>query len=181
VGSFYSDVIQKDTRFASTARVADPALLEPVTRRLVEQIVEAAGQMGIPLMIFETFRSQARQLALFNAGATRLRAVGVHNYGLACDLVRDVDGEPSWKGDFSFLGQLARASGLIWGGDWGDPAIEHSFIDAVHVQRCTIARQAGLFAGMWYPEEEYNPYEDHPQVLLASAQARRTRARKKST
>jgi hypothetical protein len=181
VGTFYSDVIQKDARFESAARVDDPALLEPVTRRLVEQIVEAAGLMGIPLMIFETFRSQARQLALFNAGASNLRAVGVHNFGLACDLVRNVNGEPSWKGDFSFLGQLARASGLVWGGDWGDPTIEHSFIDAVHVQRCTVARQAALFAGTWYPEEEYNPFEDHPQVLLASAKGRVTRGKKKST
>lgn len=181
MGTFYSDVIQKDARFESAARIADPVLLEPVTRRLVEQIVEAAGQMGIPLMIFETFRSQARQLALFNAGASKLRAVGVHNYGLACDLVREVGGEPSWKGDFSFLGQLARASGLIWGGDWGDATIEHSFVDAVHVQRCTIVRQAALFAGTWYPAEDYNPYQEDPHVLLASAKTRGTRTRKKST
>jgi hypothetical protein len=95
--------------------------------------------------------------------------VGVHAYGLACDIVKVIGGEPSWKGDFWFLGQLAHASGLIWGGDWGDPDISHSFLDLVHVQRCTIARQPMLFAGTWYPEDDYNPYSDDPQVLLASA------------
>jgi hypothetical protein len=169
MGNFYIDVIQKDPRFNTTARVSDPELLEPTMRQLVEQIIESAGHMGTDLMIFETYRSQARQLELFNNGATKLRNVGVHAYGLACDIVRVVGGEPSWKGDFSFLGQLAHASGLIWGGDWGDPDIKHTFVDAVHVQRCTIARQPALFAGNWYPEDVYNPYSDDPHVLFAAA------------
>jgi len=29
-------------------------------------------------------------------------------YGLACDLVKDINGSPSWKGDFKFLGKLAK-------------------------------------------------------------------------
>jgi hypothetical protein len=169
MGNFYTDMIQKDPRFNSTTRVSDPALLEPTMRQLVQQIIDSAQQMGISLMIFETYRSQARQQELFNNGATKLRTVGVHAYGLACDIVKVVGGDPSWKGDFSFLGQLAHASGLIWGGDWGDPDISHSFVDLVHVQRCTIARQPTLFAGTWYPEDDYNPYSDDPQILLASA------------
>jgi hypothetical protein len=190
--TFYTDVIEKDSRFEISARVADPDLLEPTTRQLVQQIVESAEKMGISLMVYETYRSQARQLELFNAGATRLRAVGVHHYGLACDIVRSVGGEPSWKGDFSCLGQLARSSGLIWGGDWGDPSIPHSFVDAVHVQRCTIARQPALFAGTWYPDATYNPYADDPHVLLtavttpinpapAQSSGRSTRSRNKRT
>jgi hypothetical protein len=166
---FFTDVIQKSSQFNLSSRVADPELLEPTTRQLVEQILIAAQQMGISLIIYETYRSQARQLELFNSGATRLRAVGVHHYGLACDIVKVVGGEPSWKGDFSFLGQLARSSGLVWGGDWGSPDIKHTFIDAVHVQRCTVARQAALFAGTWYPDDGYNPYTDDPHLLFASA------------
>jgi hypothetical protein len=121
-------------------------------------------------MIYETYRSQNRQQELFNQGATKLRAVGVHHYGLACDIVRVVSGEPSWKGDFSFMGHLAQSCGLIWGGDWGAPNIKHSFIDSVHVQRCTVARQGDLFAGRWYPDETYNPYDD-AQHLFAAATA----------
>ena len=169
MGNFFTDVISLDPRFSSTTRVSDPLLLEPVTRRLVQQIVDAAKHMGIEVMMFETYRSQARQQELFNNGATKLRTVGVHQYGLACDIVRVAGGEPSWKGDFSFLGELAHSSGLIWGGDWGNPGIKHSFVDSVHVQRCTVARQAGLFAGTLYPDDSYNPYTDDQHVLFASA------------
>ncbi|MFZ0200889.1 MAG: M15 family metallopeptidase [Candidatus Sulfotelmatobacter sp.] len=169
MGNFYTDVISKDTRFESVSRVSDPSLLEQSTRQLVAGIVSAAGQMGIELMIYETYRSEERQQDLFNHGATKLRTVGVHHYGLACDIVRVVNGEPSWKGDFSFLGQLAQSSGMIWGGDWGAPHIKHSFIDSVHVQRCTVARQGDLFAGTWFPDEAYNPCEDHQNLLAAVA------------
>jgi len=165
--NFYNEVISHDARFDSAARVSDLVLLEPITRQLVQSIVAAAQQMGIALMVYETYRSQARQQELFDNGATKLRKVGVHHYGLACDIVRVVGGEPSWKGDFSFLGQLAHSAGLIWGGDWGAPQIKHSFVDSVHVQRCTVARQADLFAGSWYPDDSYNPYSDDQHLLLA--------------
>ena len=156
--TFFANIIQKDPRFDFPGRIADLFLLEPKTRQLVEQIIVAAQRMGISLMVYETYRSQARQQELFDHGATKLRSVGVHNYGLACDVVRAIQGEPSWKGDFSFLGELAHSNGLIWGGDWGDPTAQHSFVDAVHLQRCTLARQPALFAGTWYPDDAYNPY-----------------------
>ena len=167
--TFYTAVIRRDSRFESATRIADLDLLEPKTRQLVQQIIDAAQEMGISLMVYETYRSQARQQELFDNGATKLPSVGVHNYGLACDIVRAIRGEPSWKGDFSFLGQLAHSSGLIWGGDWGDPRMQHSFVDPVHIQRCTIARQPGLFAGTWYPDDAYNPYTDDPHALFAAA------------
>jgi hypothetical protein len=166
--TFYEDVLAKDARFASLTRIADPSLLEPVTRQLVERLVATSQRMGIDVTIYETYRSRERQLALFNSGASKLRTVGVHHYGLACDIVREVGGEPCWKGDFTFLGQLAQSCGLIWGGDWGAPHIAHSFVDSVHVQRCTVARQGDLFAGAWYPDEIYNPYDDE-QHLFDSA------------
>jgi len=119
-------------------------------------------------MIYETYRSQNRQQELFNNGATKLRTVGVHHYGLACDIVRVAAGEPCWKGDFSFLGQLAHSSGLIWGGDWGAPEIKHSFVDSVHVQRCTVTRQGDLFTGVWYPNDAYNPYDDKQHLFAAA-------------
>jgi hypothetical protein len=160
MGNFYTDVIMNDPRFNTTKRIADPELLEPVTRDLVQAIIADAATNGMKLMIFETYRSQARQIALFNQGATKLRQVGVHHYGLACDLVKDVHGQPSWKGDFSLLGALAKHHKLIWGGDWGTPGSVHTFIDDDHVQRVTIGRQASLFNGHWYPDENYDPYVD---------------------
>jgi hypothetical protein len=168
MGNFYTEVLSLDPRFEVVYRVSDPFLLEPATRLLVAGIISAAKQMGIELMVYETYRSQQRQQELFKNGATKLHNVGVHHYGLACDIVRVVGGEPSWKGDFSFLGRLAGSSGMIWGGDWGAPEIRHSFIDAVHVQRCTVARQSDLFAGVWFPDATYNPYEDGRHQWVAA-------------
>lgn len=158
MGNFFTDVIQADPRLGSTKRIADLALLEPTMRQAVLAIVSDAQALGIDLLVYETFRSQSRQTELFAKKATQLATVGVHHYGLACDLVKNIGGDPSWKGDFSFLGKLARKRGLIWGGDWGKPGVPTKFVDGVHVQRVTVARQKQLFAGTWYPDDQYDPW-----------------------
>lgn len=157
--SFYVEVIQKDPRFHSTAAVHDLALLEPVTRAAVLAIIADAKAEGIDLMAFETYRSTERQLMLYNQKATKLKNVGVHHYGLACDLVKSIGGQPSWKGSFDFLLPLAKKHGLISGLNWGQPNVKHSFIDADHVQRCSLAKQQALFASTWYPDAAYDPYK----------------------
>lgn len=160
MANFFIDVISKAAVFEAQQRVNDLNLLEDVTRLQVEAIIADARSLGFELLVFETYRSQARQQQLFNQGATQLRQVGVHHYGLACDIVKVVSGEPSWKGDFSFLGTLAHAHGMIWGGNWGAPNLPHTFVDAVHVQRCSIRRQSALFRGEWYPDANYDPNHD---------------------
>jgi len=158
--NFYTDVIQADPRFNSVELVDAVDLLEPNLRAKVKSIIDDAKAHGLDFMVYETYRSQARQKQLYDQGATHLKSVGVHHYGLACDIVKSINGQPSWKGDFSLLGRLARQYGLIWGGDWGRPDLPHSFVDAVHVQWCSISRQAELFRGTWYPEAGYDPYGD---------------------
>ncbi|MBV9992009.1 MAG: M15 family metallopeptidase [Alphaproteobacteria bacterium] len=160
MGNFFTDVIAKDARFRSTDPVSDMALLEPTFRAQVAAIIEDAQAQGIALMAFETYRSQERQALLFKRGATKLMNVGVHHYGLAVDLVRKVNGQPSWDGDFRPLGMLAYKHKLIWGGDWGNATVPHSFQDNVHVQRCSLVNQNRLFGGTWYPDETYDPYDD---------------------
>jgi len=159
MSNFYTDTIKDSPKFNSTERISDLQLLEPKTRELVEKIIADTKAHGFDLMVFETYRSQARQSLLFAQGATKLKNVGVHHYGLACDIVKSINGQPSWKGDFSILGQMAHAHGLIWGGDWGTPSVHHSFIDSDHVQRCSIAKQGSLFLEKWYPDDNYDPYQ----------------------
>ncbi len=160
MGNFYSDIIELDPRFQSVKPIGDLNLLEPTMRGLVRQVIRDAATLGFELMAFETYRSQERQEELFDQHATQLKKAGVHRYGLACDLVKVIGGAPSWKGDFTFLGRLAYQHKLIWGGDWGTPDQPHKSFDAVHVQRCSVARQAALFRGEWYPGESYDPYRD---------------------
>ena len=160
MSNFFTNTLFKDKIYNTKKRIDDIMLLEPITRKLVDSIITDARAHGVEFMVFETFRSQARQQLLFQQGATKLQKVGVHNFGLACDIVKSINGDPSWKGDFSLLGELAHSYGLIWGGDWGNSNVPHSFIDSVHVQRCSIARQASLFTQQWYPDKNYNPYDD---------------------
>lgn len=158
--SFYDDVIKKSKLFDSPKRVASLDLLEPTFRAKVQAILSDAASHDLKLVVFETYRSQARQQQLYSEGASKLKVVGVHHYGLAADIVFLRGGEPSWKGDFNFLGQLARAHNLIWGGNWGYPQKPHSFVDADHMQWCTVGRQAALFRGEWYPAAGYDPYSE---------------------
>ena len=128
MANFYTDVIKKNKQFNSKNRIARLKTFRTgYSRAVVQAIIADAAANGLKLMIFETYRSQARQTELFNQGATKLKQVGVHDYGLACDIVKDINGQPSWKGDFSLLGQLARHHNLIWGGDWGTPGSHHLY------------------------------------------------------
>jgi hypothetical protein len=155
VQSFYTTVLMKDIRFHSTTPIRDVSLLEPATRDAVMKIITNAGQAGIHFQVLETFRSQELQQLYFEKGVTQLRTVGVHHYGLACDLGIVVAGQVQWKADYSVLGRYAKMFNLVWGGDWGNPAITHSFQDDDHVQRIAVADQDKLFDGSWYPDPSY--------------------------
>lgn len=152
MANFYTDVIQNDPRFHSPTSCRDTNLLEPGTRAAVAAIIRDAAIMGIKLIVTETYRSTERQQMLYAQGATQLRTVGVHHYGLAADFCKVINGAASWAGDWSFLRDLAVKHGMISGLDWGVPGVEHSFVDPDHIQRCTIDQQPGLFAGTWYPD-----------------------------
>lgn len=180
MGNFFVDVLSVNPYFTTTDPVGDLSLLEPETRRRVEALIADAASEGVALMAFETFRSKERQQLLFEQKVTKLQTVGVHHYGLACDIVRNVGGHPSWKGDFAILGRLARKHGLVWGGDWGRPDVTPSFVDPVHVQRCPVSRQKALFAGSWYPDDAYDPWSELPPVARSMHRSRRRRARTRS-
>lgn len=149
--SFYEETIAKDPRYASTSGIRDLALLEPDFRAKVLALTRKAKVFGVDLMVTETYRSKERQAALFAQGATKLKDVGVHHYGLAADFAKLESGKAEWGGDWSFLGRLCEELGLVWGGDWGKPLEKHAFRDVDHVQACTLEQQAALFKGAWYP------------------------------
>lgn len=158
--SFYDTNIQGSYYYNSPSRVFDMNMLEPLTRAAVRAILADSLAAGRPLLVWETYRSSARQHDLWLTGKSQLQNVGVHHWGLAADIVHNDGGSPSWQGDFSFLGVLAQKYGLIWGGDWGAPGRKHDFIDAYHVQRCSIHDQGRLFAGSFYPDDKYDPYDN---------------------
>jgi hypothetical protein len=165
LSNFYLDVIRKDPRFSSTAPVHDVNLLEPGTRLAVAALLADAKSKGYDLRSTETYRSQALQEKYFDEGFTKLRRVGCHHWGVACDFALFVDGKYQEEAEsYEFLANLAPKHGLISGWDWGMPKIQHSFKDADHVQRIPLARQNALFAGTWYPPSLYNPHTDSVEL-----------------
>ncbi|MCA1596088.1 MAG: M15 family metallopeptidase [Chloroflexi bacterium] len=159
MGNFFSDVIKQSPLALSAERVDSPDLLEPVTRRKVLACVEDLRGNGIACTLYETYRSQQRQEQLFTQGATQLRHVGCHHFGVAADIVMlDGNGEPTWDSAYEehyhMLYHAAAAHGLIWGGDWGHPWRPTGFPDLPHVQRVTLAQQNALLSGVWYPPSE---------------------------
>lgn len=147
-------------------------MLEPGTRAAVLALMAEAKAEGHDIRLLETYRSQTRQSALFMKHATQLRTVGCHGYGVAADFGVFIDGKyAESNGPYLFLRQLVRKHGLISGQDWGH-AVNHGFVDGDHVQRIPVWRQQAMFAGVWYPPEDYDPYADstahgHSDVVLA--------------
>lgn len=90
---------------------------------------------GCEWRLIEGYRSAAYQRVLYNKGrstpplGTRhivtfrdgYRRRSNHQSGLAADIAPVKDGKVWWScphEHWSFLGHLARANGLTWGGDW---------------------------------------------------------------
>ena len=163
--NFYKDTICRDSRFETMHQVNDMGLLEPTFRAKVEGIIADAMAKGVELLVLETYRSKARQLVLFNKGATQIPKVGVHHFGLACDLgILKAGGSINWKADYGILGKLAVVRRAIWGGDWGLPKQPHNFRDYDHVQGISVRRQTMLFNGTWYPSGNYDPITELASV-----------------
>ena len=159
MGNFHTDVLLKVKGGGDPKKVFnDLKLLEPGTLAAVMGILADAKAAGLDIKPLETFRSQTRQEFLFKKGATKLRKVGTHGYGLACDFGVFVNGK--YQGSaraYQILVALCMKHGLISGIDWGEPNRSNRFVDAGHVQRIPVSRQSELFAGRWYPPENYNP------------------------
>jgi hypothetical protein len=164
MANFYVDVIQKDRRFNSSERIDDKNLLEPHFAPMVNAIVADAANAGTQLRVIETYRSEERQAMLFAQGATQLRRVGVHHYGLACDFGIVRNGQIDWNTDYAIVGRLAEERGLVWGGRF-------SFHDDGHVQAVSVADQPRLFAGTWYPDFAAVPPEPTPPPIREAPQA----------
>lgn len=173
MANFYTDVIAKDRRFHLAEPCDDVGLLEPVTLAAVTAIIKQAATMGHVLKVAETYRSAELQQLYYQRGVTQLRTVGVHHYGLACDLRLYVDGKFVERGDpdYRFMRFLAESHGMISGVDWGNPYIGHSFRDYDHIQRVSLARQNDLFAGRWYPDANYKPLPDLHRTQVTAAAA----------
>lgn len=110
--------------------------LRPEIQPLVEGLLVAAFEDGISLIVTDGFRSVAEQDRIFTQGRTTPGPIVTgarggsswHNYGLAADVALLVNGRPTWPNDLALwgrIGELGKALGLRWGGDFPTPDRPH--------------------------------------------------------
>jgi len=105
-------------------------LLFPTIKTKAEEICSEVND----LHIFETYRSNVRQLQLYNNGSSKIKQFGMHFYGIAVDLVfRDIHGW-TWDGDYKTVRRKYKERGLIVLGSW----------DMAHAQMVTVSQQSNL-------------------------------------
>lgn len=152
---WYSEKIKTSPAYRLFERVSALDLLYPPFATSLVKLFATARSESLPIMIFETYRSQERQLDLFNKGATTLKRNGMHHFGVAADIVFLINGAPSWAATHNWarLGKIGQDFGLEWGGAWG------GFIDKPHFQLipATFTAQAQIVAEQ-YPS--YHPSTD---------------------
>lgn len=88
-------------------------------------------QHGLPLRVFETYRTNERQAKLYERGVSKIKKNGGHTLGRAADFVGWDGRRWSWQVDNDvwekFEALVDEVGGLKWGGRW-------SFYDPFHVE-----------------------------------------------
>lgn len=125
--------------------------LESQFRDLAMQFNSVCSSQDFPVLIYCCRRSFAEQDDLYAQGRTKPGHIitnakagsSAHNYGLAFDGAPTIGGKPLWDEPlngphWTKYGQLARASGLIWGGTW------LTFKEGPHIEMPNWKQIAGI-------------------------------------
>lgn len=145
----------------------DLAKLHPVFLSSALRLLARIDELGLPLRVWETYRTVERQEQLYLDGKSKIRRKGSHTVGCAFDLVlrehpvnlwtngvdesRTTVDEPATYEVWRRLGQLIHDEfpELEWGGDWRETGQLLGW-DPYHVQ---------LAAWEQYDPDEYDPDE----------------------
>lgn len=109
----------------------DDPHVDSVFRRKAEAVLRDVRAHGLPLVVVEVYRTQARALLMKATGKSLNGMKSKHCTGHAMDCAFD-DGKGgiTWAVSrlwWEFYGRAAKAHGLVWGDDW-------NFKDTNHVE-----------------------------------------------
>lgn len=125
----------------SLARTANMGFLQPKFRAKVEELIRRVNAQGYDAIVFETFRTRARNEQLSRKGTgVKPRAdgtipIGMHELGLAVDIISKAKKWDAPKDFWAAIGAAADELGLEWGGNW-------TRVDKPHVQAVAPGGQA---------------------------------------
>ena len=107
------------------------AQLKAPVQPKAREVLQRAINMGIPLVVTQTYRDPAEQARLYAQGRSAPGPIVTnappgwswHEYRLAFDVavLDQATGRPTWPNDASLwqrIGAAGKAAGLEWGGDW---------------------------------------------------------------
>lgn len=129
----------------SLKRCSDLAYLQPKFRAKVEALLARMHAQGFDAIAWETYRTPARAKLLSDRGtgiaprADGTIPIGMHQLGLAVDIVSKSKMWTPPKAFWDALGYEAEALGLTWGGRW-------KRVDKPHVQSVPVAQQNAMRA-----------------------------------
>ncbi len=110
----------------------DIGALSPVAQRACRAFLRECEREGLPVLITETYRSQARQDYLYAQGRTRAGKVVTwtrnsrHTGRMAWDICKNVKGQEYADANFfAACGKIAKQLGITWGGTWDTPDQPH--------------------------------------------------------
>lgn len=116
----------------------DITLLHPELKEIAVKFLAECNKQGLPVLITETWRTQAEQDKLYAQGRTEPGSIvtnckypkSAHCWGVAFDFCRNVKGREYEDGDsfFKKAGAIGKSLGLAWGGDWA------GFVDKPHLE-----------------------------------------------
>jgi peptidoglycan L-alanyl-D-glutamate endopeptidase CwlK len=107
----------------------------------VRIILEIMARLGHPMVVTDGLRTIQQQQDLYAQGRTRPGKIvtqcdGVvnksnHQSGRAVDCTFLLDGRPHWpeKAPWRLYGEIAKALGFAWGGDWPSRKIDRPHIE----------------------------------------------------
>lgn len=117
-----------------TPAPADPGEVQPILLERMTSFQKIMTSIGLPVRITSTYRSFAQQDELYAIGRTKPGTIvtnakggeSFHNYGVAFDFVFIEDAYKSRIADldgrkieiWEAAGEIGKALGLSWGGDW---------------------------------------------------------------
>lgn len=167
LGGFLFIWIQREMEFQE--ELADrplPDSMHPVVAEKSRELVAAASEIGIDIVITDSFRSFDEQNSLHRQGRNTEGSIvtyaeggeSYHNYGLAIDFALklddgsvvwdiDLDDNDNGRSDWFEVADIGKDLGFDWGGDW------NSFKDYPHLEMTFGLSIRELKKG-WRPEDK---------------------------
>ena len=116
------------TAMAVTDACRDINELVPYVKQRIEKWLNECKAAGLAVKVSETYRSNERQLYLYNKGASTIKTTGAHGFRIAVDYYIDQPGNIYPADKMKTAAQIAKKIGFEWGGAWT------SFKDTPHLQ-----------------------------------------------